>query len=144
MTTTRRDLLATALTAAGAAAAPQLAGAQESHDHPQPEHQAVPSDPALRTRALESVLVARGLVDRAALDALVDAYEREIGPRNGARVIARDHGVFAFNDSRVQGLGEKPQHLYSVSFAARELWGPAAPANDSVHLDLWDDHLEPA
>jgi len=49
----------------------------------------VPSDPALRTRALESVLVARGLVDRAALDALVDAYEREIGPRNGARVIAR-------------------------------------------------------
>jgi len=58
--------------------------------------------------------------------------------------IARDHGVFAFNDSRVQGLGEKPQHLYSVSFAARELWGPAAAANDSVHLDLWDDHLEPA
>ena len=58
--------------------------------------------------------------------------------------IARDHGVFAFNDSRVQGLGEKPQHLYSVSFAARELWGPDAPANDSVHLDLWDDHLEPA
>ena len=49
----------------------------------------MPSDPALRTRALESVLVARGLVDRAALDALVDAYEREIGPRNGARVIAR-------------------------------------------------------
>ena len=58
--------------------------------------------------------------------------------------IARDHGVFVFNDSLVQGLGEKPQHLYSVSFAARELWGPAAPANDSVHLDLWDDHLEPA
>ena len=89
MTTTRRDLLATALTAAGAAAAPRLAGAEESHDHPEPEHQAVPSDPALRTRALESVLVARGLVDRAALDVLVDAYEHQIGPRNGARVIAR-------------------------------------------------------
>jgi nitrile hydratase subunit beta len=58
--------------------------------------------------------------------------------------IARDHGVYVFNDSLVQGLGEKPQHLYSVSFAARELWGPGAPANDSVHLDLWDDHLEPA
>jgi len=58
--------------------------------------------------------------------------------------IARDHGVYVFNDSRVQGLGEKPQHLYSVSFASRELWGPGAPANDSVHLDLWDDHLEPA
>jgi nitrile hydratase len=58
--------------------------------------------------------------------------------------VARDHGVFVFNDSLVQGLGERPQHLYSVSFAARELWGPDAPANDSVHLDLWDDHLEPA
>ena len=58
--------------------------------------------------------------------------------------IARDHGVFVFNDSLVQGLGAKPQHLYSVRFAARELWGYAAPAADSVHLDLWDDHLEPA
>ncbi len=58
--------------------------------------------------------------------------------------IARDHGVFAFNDSVVQGLGEKPQHLYSVRFAARELWGHEAPARDSVYVDLWDDHLESA
>jgi len=56
------------------------------HDH---EHQALPSDPALRTRALESLLIEKGLVDRAALDALVDAYENKIGPRNGARVVAR-------------------------------------------------------
>jgi nitrile hydratase subunit alpha len=82
VTTTRRDLLTSALTAAGAAVTPRLADAE-------PEHQAVPSDPALRTRALESVLVARGLVDRAALDALIDAYEHQIGPRNGARVVAR-------------------------------------------------------
>lgn len=57
-----------------------------THDH---EHQAVPSDPALRTKALESLLVEKGLVDPAALDALVDAYETKIGPRNGARVVAR-------------------------------------------------------
>ena len=57
-----------------------------SHEH---EHQAVPSDPALRVKALESLLVEKGLVDRAALDALVDAYEHKIGPRNGARVVAR-------------------------------------------------------
>ena len=91
MTTTRRELLATALTAAGAAVTPPLAAAQphdHEHDH-DPDHQALPSDPALRTKALESVLVARGLVDRAALDALVDTYEHQIGPRNGARVIAR-------------------------------------------------------
>jgi nitrile hydratase subunit beta len=56
--------------------------------------------------------------------------------------IVRDHGVFVFNDSLVAGLGPKPQHLYSVRFTARELWGADAPAVDSVYLDLWDDHLE--
>src|SRR5271170_747948 len=90
MTTTRRDLLTAALTAAaGAAVTPDLAYAQEhDHDHDH-DHQAVPSDPALRVKALESLLLAKGLVDRAALDALVDAYEHQIGPRNGARVVAR-------------------------------------------------------
>jgi len=44
-------------------------GHEHEHDH---DHQAVPSDPALRVKALESLLVAKGLVDRAALDALVD------------------------------------------------------------------------
>jgi len=60
----------------------------DMHRH-QHDHQAVPSDPALRVKALESLLVEKGLVDRAALDALVDAYENKIGPRNGARVVAR-------------------------------------------------------
>jgi nitrile hydratase len=59
---------------------------EHGHDH---DHQAVPSDLALRTKALESLLVDKGLVDRAALDALVDTYEHKIGPRNGARVVAR-------------------------------------------------------
>src|SRR6201988_2253067 len=57
-----------------------------SHDH---EHQAAPSDLALRVKALESLLVQKGLVDPAALDALIDAYEHKIGPRNGARLVAR-------------------------------------------------------
>ena len=87
MTTTRRELLTVALTAAGAAATPNLGRAQEhGHDH---DHQAVPSDPALRVKALESLLVAKGIVDPAALDALVDTYEHKVGPRNGARVVAR-------------------------------------------------------
>jgi nitrile hydratase len=64
---------------------PDLSHTQQ-HDH---EHQAVPSDPTLRVKALESLLVEKGLVDRAALDAIVDAYEHKIGPRNGARVVAR-------------------------------------------------------
>ena len=58
-----------------------------SHDDHQ--QQAVPSDLALRVKALESLLVQKGIVDPAALDALVDAYEHRIGPRNGARVVAR-------------------------------------------------------
>ena len=56
------------------------------HDH---DHHDVPSDPALRVQALETVLVEKGLVDPAALDAIVDYYETEVGPRNGARVVAR-------------------------------------------------------
>jgi nitrile hydratase len=53
-----------------------------AHDHP-------PSDTALRVKALESLLVEKGLVEPAALDAIVDYYEHKVGPRNGARVVAR-------------------------------------------------------
>ena len=87
MTTNRRDFLAGSLTAAGAAMTPNLPDAHDQqHDH---DHQAVPSDMTLRVKALESLLVEKGLVERPALDALVDAYEHKIGPRNGARVVAR-------------------------------------------------------
>jgi nitrile hydratase subunit alpha len=58
---------------------------EERMDH---DHQELPSDPALRVMALESLLVEKGLVDPAALDALIDAYQHKIGPRNGARVVA--------------------------------------------------------
>jgi nitrile hydratase len=57
-----------------------------SHNH---RHTAPLSDTALRVKALESLLVEKGIVDPAALDAIVDAYERKIGPRNGAKVVAR-------------------------------------------------------
>jgi len=57
-----------------------------AHDH---DHQVVPSDPALRVKALESLLVEKGLVDPAALDVLVDTFENKVGPRHGARVVAR-------------------------------------------------------
>ena len=63
--------------------------------------------------------------------------------RGKVGVVVRDHGVFVFPDSNAHFLGENPQHLYSVRFAARELWGEAASPRDSVHLDLWDSYLEP-
>jgi nitrile hydratase beta subunit len=59
-------------------------------------------------------------------------------------VIHRDHGVFVFPDTNAHYLGENPQHVYSVRFAAQELWGADAATQDSVYVDLWDDYLEPA
>jgi nitrile hydratase beta subunit len=58
-------------------------------------------------------------------------------------VVVLDRGVFLFPDTNAHLRGEKPQHLYSVRFAARELWGEQASRRDSVHLDMWDDYLEP-
>ena len=65
---------------------PAAGGHGHEHHH---DHQVVPDDIALRVRALESILVDKQLVDPAALDAVVDAYENRIGPRNGAQVVAR-------------------------------------------------------
>jgi nitrile hydratase subunit beta len=59
-------------------------------------------------------------------------------------IVERDHGVFLFPDTNAHFLGEKPQHVYSVRFSARELWGEEAKPQDSVSLDLFDDYLEPA
>lgn len=64
--------------------------------------------------------------------------------RGKVGTIARDHGVFVFPDTNAHFLGEKPQHVYSVCFAARELWGAQARERDCVYLDMWDDYLEPA
>jgi nitrile hydratase len=58
--------------------------------------------------------------------------------------VERDHGVYVFPDTNALFRGEKPQHVYSVRFAARELWGDQASQRDAVYLDLWDDYLEPA
>jgi nitrile hydratase len=87
-----------------------------------------------------------------AVGALVTA--RNINPAGATRlpryvrgrhgIVDRDHGVFVFPDANAARLGQKPQHLYSVRFSARELWGSEAARRDSVCLDLWEDYLEPA
>ena len=56
------------------------------HDHP---HTLLPSDPALRVKALETILTQKGLIDPAALDEIIETYETKIGPRNGAHVVAK-------------------------------------------------------
>lgn len=57
-------------------------------------------------------------------------------------VVRRDHGVFHLPDARVAGEADRPQHIYSVRFSARELWGAEAPPKDSLNIDLWDDYLD--
>ncbi len=72
--------------AGGATSAGAAGGAAEQHDH---DHQVVPDDIALRVRALESILVEKEMIAPAELDAVVDAYENRIGPRNGAQIVVR-------------------------------------------------------
>jgi nitrile hydratase len=83
MTTTRRNFPTAAVTTAEVSATSDLVQAQNH------SHQSVPSDVALRVKSLESLLVEKGLVDPAVLDAVVDLMEHKVGPRNGARVVAR-------------------------------------------------------
>jgi len=64
--------------------------------------------------------------------------------RGKSGVIDRDHGAFVFPDTNAAFQGEKPQHVYSVRFAARELWGEQASPRDAVYIDMWDDYLEHA
>ena len=69
-----------------------MAGHDHDHDHHHDhdhEHGSELSETQLRVRALETVLTEKGYVDPAALDAIIEAYETKIGPRNGARVVAK-------------------------------------------------------
>ena len=64
--------------------------------------------------------------------------------RGRAGTIHAAHGGFIFPDSHATGHGEDPQHLSTVRFAARELWGDQGAASDSVFVDLWESYLEAA
>ena len=57
-------------------------------------------------------------------------------------VILRDWGMFVFPDTNAHLLGANPQHVYSVEFDVRELWGKDARLRDKVRIDLWQDYLE--
>jgi nitrile hydratase len=59
-------------------------------------------------------------------------------------IVERDYGVFAFPDAHAHGLGEKPQHVYSVKFSAKEVWGREGGERDFIVVDVWDDYMDPA
>ncbi len=69
-------------------------------------------------------------------------HQRYFRGRQGQ--VHRDRGVWPFPDRLAHGLEDKPQHCYSVRFAATELWGSRADPKDVVYADLFDDYLEAA
>jgi hypothetical protein len=84
MRRSRRGILKPAVTPVATAATPvHDRGRGEDHGDAQP---AVPSDPTVGVKSLESLPVKERLVDRKVLDSLIDTYQPKIGPRNGARV----------------------------------------------------------
>jgi nitrile hydratase len=94
-----------------------------AHDHTDLVTQ-VPSDPALRIKALESLLVEKGLVDPATIEASLESFESRVGPHNGARVVARAWADPGFRERLLadgtQGiaemdlLGMQGQHIVVV------------------------------
>ena len=98
--------------------------AHDHHDHDHDHEQEPPSDIALRVKALESLLVEKGLVDPAALDAIVDHYEHKVGPRNGARVVAKAWSDPAYRErlradataaiSELDFTGRQGEHMIAV------------------------------
>ena len=60
--------------------------------------------------------------------------------------VVRDNGVYALQDTdeRGQQLGDFPQHVYTVRFASRELWGDRGTDRDAIYVELWEDYLDPA
>src|SRR6201989_1170837 len=86
------------------------------HDHHDHDHSEL-SETELRVRALESILTEKGYVDPAALDELVNSYENKIGPRNGARVIARAWKDPAF---RARLMADATPAIAELGYAGRQ------------------------
>jgi len=91
--------------------------AHDHHDHDHDHEQEPPPDIALRVKALESLLVEKGLVDPAALDAIVDHYEHKVGPRNGARVVAKAWTDPAY---RAQLMDDATAAIAELDFTGRQ------------------------
>ncbi len=80
-------------------------------------HTHLPSEPELRVKALEEILVRKGLVEQAALDAIVDLYQNRIGPRNGARVVAR---AWTDREFREALLADASPAVAEMGYAGRQ------------------------
>ena len=122
----RRKFLKGAAVGAAAVSSTAISNAQDAGDG---DHQNVPSDIALRVKALETVLTEKNLVDPSALDEVVDQYENRIGPQNGAKVVAKawvdsDYKARLLNDGtaaigELDLLGNQGEHMIVVENTAK-------------------------
>jgi nitrile hydratase len=87
------------------------------HDHEGDHEHSELSPMDLRVRALQSVLVAKGYIDPAALDVLIDTYQTRVGPRNGARVVAR---AWVDADYRAWLLADANAAIASLGYSGRQ------------------------
>jgi len=90
---------------------------QDEHQHHHDHDHSELSETALRVKALESLLIEKGYVDPAALDVLIDTYETKVGPRNGARVVAR---AWSDPEFRQWLLDDATEAIKSFGFVGRQ------------------------
>jgi len=91
-------------------------GHGHSHDH-EDAHSLLPSDPELRVKAIESLLLSKGLVDAKTLDELIDTYENKIGPQNGAKVVAK---AWIDNDYKKRLIADATSAIRELSYQGRQ------------------------
>ena len=120
-------------------------GHSHTHDHHHDGYQAPPEDIALRVKALESLLIEKGLVDPAAMDLVVQTYEHKVGPRNGAKVVAKawvdETGPLGgFDDmATLEDMGLKPTSGEASAADAERCQVPAF-AKAIGHEETWKQH----
>jgi len=84
------------------------------HDH---AHSHLPSDPELRVKAIETLLLSKGLIDPNTLDELIDTYENNIGPQNGAKVVAK---AWVDEDYKKRLLDDATSAIRELSYQGRQ------------------------
>ena len=84
------------------------------HDH---AHSHLPSDPELRVKAIETLLLSKGLIDPNTLDELIDTYENNIGPQNGAKVVAK---AWVDEDYKKRLLQDATSAIRELSYQGRQ------------------------
>ena len=137
------------LLGSGLVAEAELASGYADADRPRPELLPPPAAASLGSGLLDIDVEAQFRPDDA-------VRARNVHPRGHTRLprytrgrrgtVIRDNGVYALQDTDEQGQrqGDTPQHVYTVRFAARELWGERASARDAVYVEMWEEYLEPA